>query len=318
LSRSRKPLLIGLACSAIFLFLALRQVKLADLASAIAKARPAPTAVMAVLILIDPLVRGARWRLLLPKGKETTTLRLFQLEAIGLAINNVLPFRLGELARGYLAARELGIPIVTALASIVVERLFDMLTLLALLLFAGDWGASAPAVHAWAQRAFVGALLAAAALIWLERQGKLSFPRQPKLTRFIEQVSLGAKALAHLPSFAGVVVLSALLWGLGAGQFLAAGAGLGVSAMTYPLAVMTVGATAASTALPAVPGYIGAWEFAAKSVLVRAGAEEASALGLAWLLHMSQLVLGTGLGLFFLYQRGHSLSTIHELKEAAA
>jgi hypothetical protein len=88
--------------------------------------------------------------------------------------------------------------------------------------------------------------------------------------------------------------------------------------MTYPLAVMTVGATAASTALPVVPGYIGAWEFAAMSVLVRAGSDEASALGLAGLLHMSQLVLSTTLGLFFLYQRGHSLSTIYKLGEASA
>jgi hypothetical protein len=116
-----------------------------------------------------------------------------------LAVNNVLPLRLGEVARGYLAARELGIPIVTVLASIVVERLFDMLTLLALLLFAGDWGAGAPALREWAQRAFVGAILAASALVWLERQGKLSFPGQPRLTKFIEQVSLGARALAHLP-----------------------------------------------------------------------------------------------------------------------
>jgi uncharacterized protein (TIRG00374 family) len=74
--------------------------------------------------------RAVRWRYLLSPFAKVRTNRLYPVIMIGYMANNVLPMRLGELARSYyLSVRE---PVrgSTALATIIIERVFDGLTLL--------------------------------------------------------------------------------------------------------------------------------------------------------------------------------------------
>src|SRR6266511_1621553 len=69
--------------------------------------------------------QGARWRLLLKPLGDLTTLRATQAIYAGLFTNEILPMRLGELVRAYLASRWTAAKFVAVIPSMVVERLFD-------------------------------------------------------------------------------------------------------------------------------------------------------------------------------------------------
>src|SRR5919201_5939255 len=77
--------------------------------------------------------RSVRWGLLLPQQSVPTT-TLFRTLVVGFTANNVLPVRMGELARAYLLARWRGVPYGATLASLVLERILDGLSLALLLL----------------------------------------------------------------------------------------------------------------------------------------------------------------------------------------
>ena len=79
--------------------------------------------------------RSARWRLLLAPIKDCRLGGLWDANLIGFMANNVLPARLGEFVRAFTAQQLTGVPASSALATIVVERILDGLTLL-LILFA--------------------------------------------------------------------------------------------------------------------------------------------------------------------------------------
>ncbi|MBC8478804.1 flippase-like domain-containing protein, partial [bacterium] len=86
----------------------------------------------AILFLVSELVRAWRWQLLVLPVKRTGYHLLFAIMNIGYMANNLLPFRLGELIRAHLLGKEAGISRVSALATVVVERVLDMLGLLLL------------------------------------------------------------------------------------------------------------------------------------------------------------------------------------------
>src|SRR5262249_32882666 len=86
-----------------------------------------------VLTIFGFWVRAVRWRSLIASPRPLGTGSLFSATMIGFMANNVLPFRLGEFVRPWALARREGMSKTTLLATIVVERAVDMLTLLGIL-----------------------------------------------------------------------------------------------------------------------------------------------------------------------------------------
>lgn len=87
-------------------------------------------------------VRTVRWQYLLRPVKKVSAFRLYPVVIIGLMANNVLPARAGELARAYVLGQRERISKTTSLGTIAVDRLFDGVTLIPLMLIvaaiAGD------------------------------------------------------------------------------------------------------------------------------------------------------------------------------------
>lgn len=320
MSPKTRGVLIGLGVSALALYLAARQVDFAELRRTLASARPAWLPLMAAFALSDLAFRALRWKLLLPAGPRVTLARSFKLECIGLAVNNLLPLRLGELARVGLGAKELDLPVATLLASVVVERMLDMVTLLALILFLGDLGPGLGAQALAYARLGLAVLIAALAVLpWLD---KLPLPGplgRPAVASKIEALLLGARALRAPWTLAAVLAFGAALWLSDVGVIWAAGRALALSVLGFPLAVFVLGAGAAGAVLPASPGYVGTYELAVSRALAPAGVSHAEAFGLAGLVHILQFSIVTLLGLAFLYQEGHSLSSLgRELEQRGA
>ena len=77
--------------------------------------------------------RTLRWRLLLKPVADVSTARLYPVVIIGLMSNNITPARIGELVRAYLVGERERISKTTALGTIAVDRVYDGLTLVAIL-----------------------------------------------------------------------------------------------------------------------------------------------------------------------------------------
>jgi len=135
--------LLGVAISIGFLAWALKGVRLADILGHLGRAHPAWYLASCIAATSTFLIRAVRWRILLvPVVGQLRFRPVWHATAIGFMANNVLPARAGELVKAYAGARLLGVPFVTSLASIVVERIFDGVTiglLLALAIGAGGF-----------------------------------------------------------------------------------------------------------------------------------------------------------------------------------
>lgn len=79
-------------------------------------------------------MRTLRWRYLLKPVRNVPAIRLYPVVIIGLMANNLIPARAGEVARAYVLGRREGISKTTAFGTILVDRLFDGVTLIPMLL----------------------------------------------------------------------------------------------------------------------------------------------------------------------------------------
>jgi len=94
-----------------------------------------PVAVAAGLLLLEWVMRAMRWKVLLrPVAPEAPVLDLFSASVIGAAANTLLPARAGEVAKPLVAHERLGIGWGPLIASNVMERVFDLVGLVAVLL----------------------------------------------------------------------------------------------------------------------------------------------------------------------------------------
>lgn len=309
--------------TALFLWLALRHVEFAKLREALAEARWWWLLPMALISLFDLLVRAARWRVLLARARAepAPVWELLKLEAIGLAVNNVLFLRLGELARAGLASRKLGIPLAAAFASVAIERALDVAALLTIFLGAGALvpGIVPLAVTRGAQlllSSAVGALVVlAAAESSLAEGGLLErfLRRWPRLHAFVEQLALGAVVLRSPTAAAKAAALSLALWSVDAALYWAGAFTLGLQdVMDFPRAILTLSWAGAASALPAAPGSIGTFEASVASVVGKFGAAPHAALAYALLTHMLMYLVVTITGLVFLSREGVSLASLRE------
>src|SRR5512146_1348751 len=126
---------LGLAISAGCLYFAFRNVQWND---AIEHARTANYWLLALAAAcatgMFPL-RARRWRTILdPVAPNLPFGPLWRSTAIGMMVNNIVPLRAGELARAFALTREVpSVTFSTALASLVVDRVFDAIVVLLLL-----------------------------------------------------------------------------------------------------------------------------------------------------------------------------------------
>lgn len=83
-----------------------------------------------VAYLVSVFFRALRWRLLLAHMKPIGVQRLYPVVVVGYMANNLLPMRMGELVRSHFLGEREGVSKATALMTIIIERIFDALTLL--------------------------------------------------------------------------------------------------------------------------------------------------------------------------------------------
>ena len=118
-----------MVCSALFLILVFRNVRWIELAAVLQTVNWATLLLAAALYALSLVMRGLCWQSLLAPLGPVTTKEAFSYANIGYMANNLLPLRAGEVIRAALLAEKRRFSKSAVLATIVLERLLDVLIL---------------------------------------------------------------------------------------------------------------------------------------------------------------------------------------------
>ena len=307
---------LGAGFSAVFLWLAFRDVSLSQVVAVFSRADYRFVALALALVLVSPLARAARWRLLYhPDQKGLSHLRLAEVLLISQMLNIVVPARLGEVARIYFMGQIESRSRARTLGTIAVEKWLDILMLLLLVLLVPifvslpPWFRDSRANLAVFAIAFFGLALALSygkdrLLILVEsvshllpegwRQSKMRIHRATGL-------ALGSLDVLRSP-WVGLKLQgwSLLIWILSIlvnyTVFLALGLPLPFAAALFLVVVLQVG-----VAIPSVPGKLGIFHYLCTLALGVFGLEKGAALSYAVLLYFVVFVPPSLLGALFLW-----------------
>ena len=122
---------IGILISVIFIYFSLRGLELSQVWGAMQNARYAWLLPGIAVYFVGVWVRTWRWHYMLRPLKKIPTANMFPIVTIGYMGNNIYPARAGEVLRAVLLRQREGVPISASLATIIVERIFDGVVMLA-------------------------------------------------------------------------------------------------------------------------------------------------------------------------------------------
>jgi uncharacterized protein (TIRG00374 family) len=328
---------VVLALAAGLLVLFLRNVDVRHVAHAILGASPAWLALSLAMMFVNLGVRALRWQYLLAPLGGATFGNAFRATAVGFAASSVLPARAGEVIRPYFLARREGKSATGAFATIVLERLLDMIAVLALLgVFLVAYGAAAQATNprglalvAWSGGVAGAFSLVALVVVFLlagdpvrlaravHRLGEVVPSSLASLVaRVIEKFATGLGAVRRPGRLAGALVWSFPLW-------LSIDAGIWAVSRAFGFAVPFTGTflivplLVLGVAVP-TPGAVGGFHEAYRlGVTSFYGVGNDEAVGAAIVLHLFSIGPALLLGLYFAAQVGLSMTGLRQMAERA-
>lgn len=316
-------ILIGVAVSALFVYLSLKDI---DWGSVIAGFRSASYGyvipVLFCLFLIQVL-RSYRWGLLLGHFEKIGQFDLFSVTSVGFLAVVAIPARLGELARPYLITGKSNIRMAAALGTVFVERIFDSLTILAIFFSILFFVPFPP----WLMKSSViflaltvGVLLLLVFISWRREKAlhvlapllqRLPGRFQNKVEEVIRHFIDGTAILSAGRTLFYVAFLSLLIWVADAAAiyllFLSFGFHLSIMAAFVLMVILIIG-----IAIPTAPGFIGTWHFFCILGLSFFGIPKEDALSYAIILHFLSIGLIVVLGLAFLPFNRFSFADLRE------
>src|SRR5690242_13512917 len=122
---------LGVLISIVFIWLAVRGMRLDQFWSAVKQANYIWLIPGIAVYFVGVWVRAWRWHYLLGPIKKIPTETMFPITTIGYMGNNIYPARAGEVLRAVILKRREGVPVSVSLATIIVERIFDGVVMLA-------------------------------------------------------------------------------------------------------------------------------------------------------------------------------------------
>jgi glycosyltransferase 2 family protein len=315
---------VGLAVSAVCLWLAIQNAPIAELMSAPSQIDWLWVGVTGLTTVGSYWARGCRWRALL--GGRGSNSEYFWAQSIGSLLTNIFPLRAGEAGRVVIVSRRVRIPLVQVGASLVLERAVDLavvLSLLAVLLLIMDvpWPVAATglALGAALTVAWFGVALL---LLFGDRLTSLVRLLTGRLPERLGQFALttwshvlqALEPLRDLRVVAEIVFWSALIWIMGIASFLTAIQAV-VPGPTLLEASFALVAVALGVALPSSPGFIGVFHLIGQQALALPFPERysgAQAFVIALISHAAYYVPSTLLGVLGLARLGFSLRAVRE------
>ena len=289
-------IVLGLVVSAVFGYLAVRDVRPSETWQALASSEYVWLIPGTILFAVAFLIRAVRWQSLFAPTRRPPLRPVVESLFVGYLANNLLPARAGEAARVVALNKLARTSVAEATATILIERAYDVLSLLLLLFVMLPW---LPHIG-WLQTAAVLALvvllvLALVALVFIrygERPLRFAFRPLARLP-FVPKESVTRAPANFLHGLAGLLNLRVGLvaFGLTTISWMVLGVSfwcvmrafhLGLSPLAGLLVVIGIGL---AMILPSSPAALGVFEGATVLVLSAYSINSSEALSYALVLH---------------------------------
>jgi uncharacterized protein (TIRG00374 family) len=235
--------------------------------------------------------------------------------------NDILPARMGEIVRAYVLGRQENVSKAATLVTIVVERVFDGLTMLTFLV-AGSFVQNLTDVELNARLRVVGVVFIVAIVALalfagmprrVERTADFFIQRVPSESLRARATSLtrslldGLGALRSPADSFAVYALSILAWLFETGMYLVIALGFNI-ALPFPVFLVACAFANLVTIAPSTPGYVGVFDAPVIYVLTNFGIEPNLATSYTLILHAGLILPVTLLGFFYVWRAGLSLT----------
>ena len=310
---------LGIVLSAALLVWALWGIDFGEVSSSLARSNLALLLLSAVVATCTFPLRAIRWQIILsPVVARPPFGPLWRSTAIGVMVNNVVPARAGELARAFAVSRELpAISFSAAIASLAVDRVFDAVAILTLMMLA-TLDPAFPAGESLGRWAGIGVVLVAGLLAALylvvffpqrlvELFGALTRRAAPRLEARVRSMLLafasGLGVLRHPGRFLAVLGWTLVHWLVNALAFWLAFVAVGID-VPASAALFLQGVIGFGVAVPSAPGFFGTFELSAVLGLAVYGVSKSAAVTWAIGFHLLSFVPITAIGAWYFARLG--------------
>ncbi len=304
-----KKVLAGVAVSAVCLYLVLRGVRWDEVTGHLGQVNLGLLALAMVAMVAAYAGMAWRWGYLLAPLIPTAPPRLpvlFGQMMTGYFFNTFFPARAGDLLRAHLMHQRTGLSRTTILATVVIEKLFDGLALLVLLVIglpALQIGTGAEQLGAVALVVLGGVLGGLLLFQWqADRAVALTarlvdiLPVPPRVgalaVRLVHTFSAGLRVFERPGPLVKSALISLLVWLVVAGMFGTALAAFGITLPGWSALLLMTAVVNLGLLIPAMPGNIGNYEalILTALVLVLPGIDKELAVAFALVFHAGQLL----------------------------
>lgn len=309
----RLQILLSLVISVICLYFSFRGINWAETLRAMLHANYVLIAGTILVTLVSVWLRAYRWKFMLDPIKRVPVSDLYSSTMIGFMANNILPARLGEFVRAYAIGHTARVSKSAAFATIVIERAFDMVSLvffLGVVLLIHP--IARPVKIAGAAAIAICAIMFMVLILFRARRDLVvrlfhfATARMPdtargKGERLLHSFIDGLEVLARGHHIAAILALSLVMWLTVAFSM---HLGLLAFALAVPIHASLVLLVVVSLALmiPSGPGFAGTFEAAVIGTLLLMNIDQERAASYAIMYHATQFVPITLIGFYYLWK----------------
>jgi glycosyltransferase 2 family protein len=317
-----KRVWIGVALSLVLIIYVFYQTDPAKIWNSLLQAQYAYLVPALLLYFVGVGVRAVRWHFLLRDLKPIPTGELFRTVVIGYMANDILPARMGELVRAFVLGQQERISKAATLVTILVERIFDGLTMLTFIVAASfllHFGDEELTLRIRLVSAiFVAAILALAVLAGMPRQVErivdlivLRLPARfhARVTGLVQSFIAGLGVLRSPRNSFAVFAFSILAWLCETGMYATLAQGFGIS-LRFAVYLLAAAFANLVTIAPSTPGYVGVFDAPIVSTLTTFGIERNLATSYTIVLHAALILPVTLLGFYYAARAGMTLTQI--------
>lgn len=324
-------LVIGFAISAVFIYMALPGLHFREVWSSLRSANYWWLLPGIAVFFVGLWVRTWRWHYMLRTIKLVPLSTLFPLVCIGYFGNNVFPFRAGEVLRSYLLKREEDISFVSSLTTVLIERIFDGLTMLLFVFLALPFVPSMPPLYRQLVSMITVLLLAATAVfVWMAMRPQrvtrfyeffavrlLPKKYRPAVDGFYERFMAGLGGLSNSTDILMIFFTSVIIWLLETVKYWFVMHAFDFSVSFLVLMLMN-GLVNLATTLPSAPGYIGTFDTPGIETLAAFGVNRSVAASYTFTLHLALWLPVTIVGAYFFWRKQLQWNDVSSMREEMA
>ncbi len=307
--------IFGIVISVVFVYLAFHKVNYHEMMATLKSAKYIWLIPAILFMFMSHWLRAVRWRYFLEPVKAVKMSPLFSAVMIGYAANNIFPLRIGEFLRAYAIGKSQKISKSSAFATIIVERLIDVLSLLILLAVTILFSPLPQIIKKSGYILFAVTLPVIVLMVFLMEKTEstinvLKRLLPAKIFSFVERVVRsflkGFTVFKKTEHYLMILILSILVWALYAATVYTSffafdfqnDFNLNVISSFVVLITISVGIM-----IPSSPGFVGTYHWFAIMGLAFCGVPKSEASGYALISHAMNVLPITVVGLLYFWRQ---------------